>query len=100
MQLYDGLVALAPSLGARIARAAAVLEVHGAVAALAALEALPAAATAGYQPFHVVRAEALAATGDVRGAVASLDRALGLTEDPGLRAFLVERRGHVARRGA
>lgn len=54
--LYDGLVRLAPSVGAAVARAAAHREAHGAAAALLMLHELPDASVAGYQPYWVLRA--------------------------------------------
>ena len=87
--LYEGLVALAPSLGARVGHAAATLDASGPGAALALLDTLasdPAATT--YQPYWAVRAEVLHRAG--RGAEAgdAYERAVGLSEDEATREFL------------
>jgi len=90
---YEHLVGLAPTLGARVAQAAAVAEAHGAAAGLALLDAIDRAALATYQPFWAVRAHLLRQVGEGADAVEAYDRAIGLTEDPAIRRFLLERRG-------
>ncbi|GAA3225173.1 RNA polymerase sigma factor [Pseudonocardia petroleophila] len=83
--LYDALVTCAPSIGAQVARAAAHMQNGAPAAALAMLDALDAPT---YQPYWVVRAHCLHRTGaDPGGATRT---ALGLTEDPALRAHLTE----------
>ncbi len=62
--LYDGLVALTPTIGALVGRAAALGEVHGPAAGLAVLAELPPGTTHAYQPYWAVRAHLLAALGD------------------------------------
>jgi RNA polymerase sigma-70 factor (ECF subfamily) len=84
--LYDRLVALTPSVGAHVARASAHLHGGDPVAALAVLDALDAGLVGGYQPYWVVRAHCLHRTGAAAGHAAQV--ALGLTEDPALRAHL------------
>jgi len=90
---YEHLVQLAPTLGARVAQAAAVAEAHGAAAGLALLDTIDRAAVATYQPFWAVRAHLLRQLGEGVDAVEAYDRAIGLTEDPAIRRFLLERRG-------
>jgi len=90
---YEHLVQLAPTLGARVAQAAAVAEAHGAAAGLALLDTIDRAAVATYQPFWAVRAHLLRQVGEGADAVEAYDRAIGLTEDPAIRRFLLERRG-------
>ncbi|HEX6810683.1 MAG TPA: DUF6596 domain-containing protein [Planctomycetota bacterium] len=90
--LYTGLVHVAPTLGALVGRAAAVAEVDGPAAALLRLDEIEPAAVDGYQPYWAVRAHVLQRLGDVRAREA-FDRAIGLAEDPALRAFLLARRG-------
>jgi predicted RNA polymerase sigma factor len=77
----------APSLGAAVAQAAANAEVHGAVAALRLLDAVPGISVQNYQPYWAVRAHLLHQLGRAEAA-AAYDRAVGLTEDPALREFL------------
>lgn len=55
-RLYDGLLRLAPSVGAAVARAAAYRQADGAAAALHLLAELPEASVADYQPYWVLRA--------------------------------------------
>lgn len=85
-RLYDGLAALAPSIGALVGRAAAIAEAHGAEHGLAALDQLAEAAVAAYQPYWALRAHLLARLG--RPATAAFERAIGLSEDAAVRAFL------------
>jgi len=90
---YDRLVRLAPTLGARVAQAAAVAEASGPEAGLAMLDALDTPAAATYQPYWAVRAHLLRLLDRPSDAVAAYDRAIGLTEDPAVRRFLLDRRG-------
>jgi predicted RNA polymerase sigma factor len=90
---YEHLVRLAPTLGARVAQAAAVAEAHGAEAGLVLLDTIDLATVAAYQPFWAVRAHLLRQVGNVADATEAYDRALGLTEDLATRRFLLERRG-------
>ena len=85
--LYDLLLSIAPSGGARVARAVALAE-HGAVSeALAELEAL--ASMTSYQPWWAARARLLWLSGDEAGARDAAERAAGLSDDPAVRAFLI-----------
>jgi RNA polymerase sigma-70 factor (ECF subfamily) len=90
--LYRGLLRVAPSVGATIGAAAAMLQNDDPSAAARLLEALPLAAVRHHQPYWVVRAELDAATGDIAAARRSLDIAIGLTIDPALRTSLLRRR--------
>lgn len=89
---YEHLVRLAPTLGARVAQAAAVAEAHGPEAGLALLDSIAHASVRTYQPFWAVSAHLLRQMGRHVGAVEAYDRAIGLTEDPAARRFLLERR--------
>lgn len=90
---YDRLVAIAPTMGARVAQAAAVAEASGPAAGLALLDALDPSAPTAYQPYWAVRAELLRRLGRGAQAIAAYDRAIVLTDDPAVRRFLLERRG-------
>jgi predicted RNA polymerase sigma factor len=90
---YEHLARLAPTLGARVAQAAAVAEANGAAAGLARLDTIDRAAVAAYQPFWAVRAHLLRQAGHAAEAIEAYDRAIGLTEDPATRQFLLSRRG-------
>jgi RNA polymerase sigma-70 factor (ECF subfamily) len=89
--LYEGLVALAPAIGARVGRAAAVAEARGAAAGWALLAALPADAVKSYQPYWALAAHLLERMERPEEAGAAYSRAIGLCEDPAMREFLAER---------
>jgi RNA polymerase sigma-70 factor, ECF subfamily len=88
LMLYRGLEAMVPTVGVACGRIAALAEVAGAAAGLAALEALPDAGLARYQPAWALRAHLLGALG--RGAESrdAYLRAAALTEDPATQAWL------------
>jgi RNA polymerase sigma-70 factor (ECF subfamily) len=85
--LYEGLVRLAPTLGAQVGRAAAVAEVHGAATALGLLDDIDEPA-ASYQPYWAVRAHLLQRLSRSDAAAAAFDRAAALATDPAVRSFL------------
>jgi RNA polymerase sigma-70 factor (ECF subfamily) len=87
-ELYDGLVAMAPTIGAHVARAKAKSHTDGPAAALALLNELPDARVSSYQPYWVVRAHCLRETGDGVSAATAASRAIGLTGDPSTRRHL------------
>lgn len=93
VRLYEGLVGVAPSIGAALGRAAARAETLGAREGLASLEALAEAGVAGHQPYWALRASLLARVGEVEAAADAYRRAEGLSEDPAVRRFLAARRG-------
>jgi RNA polymerase sigma-70 factor (ECF subfamily) len=96
--LYDALIALQPTLGASVARAASL---HHAGRSIEALESLDDIARslgeriATYQPYHATRAAVLAAISKPAEAVAAYDRAIGLCVDPAARRFLQSRRAAI-----
>lgn len=91
LQLYQALIALVPTLGARVAGAAALVKAGHAREALAALDGLAEEKwIENYQPYWATRAEVEARLGD-RAALASYQRAMGLSEDAAVRAFLLKR---------
>jgi RNA polymerase sigma-70 factor (ECF subfamily) len=87
-KLYDLLAARCPTLGIRVARAAAILEAGDAAAAAAALEALAGEPVAAYQPYWATRARVLRANGEEAGARAAAETAIGLASDAAVRRFL------------
>lgn len=86
--LYEGLVRLAPTIGALVGRAAAVAEARGAATGWALLEAIPAEATKSYQPYWALAAHLLMRMQRSGEAGAAYSRAIGLCEDPAMREFL------------
>jgi RNA polymerase sigma-70 factor (ECF subfamily) len=95
-QLHAALAHLSPSLGGAVAAAAVTLELRGPAAALAALDACPDGPA--FQPWWALRAEALARAGDRVRQAEALQRAMGLTADPGLRAWLAARQAQASQR--
>ena len=89
--LYGGLLRQAPTLGACIGHAAALAQAEGPVAGLTALDAIDADAASNYQPYWAARAHLLAALGERKAAQAAYARAIGLSEDATVRAFLQAR---------
>ena len=90
--LYEGLLRHAPTMGARVAHAAALGEARDAEAGLAALDAIPPDEVATYQPYWALRGHVLKALGRAAEAGEAYERAIGLSEDPAVRAFLLGRR--------
>jgi RNA polymerase sigma-70 factor (ECF subfamily) len=90
---YAHLVALAPTVGARVAQAAAVAEAQGPAQGLALLEGIDRAAVAAYQPYWAVRAHLLRSLGRAAEAAEAYDRAIGLAVEPATRQFLLAQRG-------
>jgi RNA polymerase sigma-70 factor (ECF subfamily) len=87
--LYEGLVRLSSSLGARVGRAAALASARGPAAGLEALDEIDARAVLTYQPYWAVRAHLLAQLGRPEAAREAYSQAIGLAEDPAVREFLV-----------
>jgi len=88
--LYRALAAVAPSIGAQVAHAAAEAECRGPDAGLALLDAVAPERVADYQPYWAVRAH-LAAQAGRADAADAYRRAAGLAEDPAIRRFLQRR---------
>jgi RNA polymerase sigma-70 factor (ECF subfamily) len=87
--LYEGLVRLSPSLGARVGRAAALAGARGPGRGLEALDAIDSRSVLTYQPYWAVRAHVLARLGRPEAAREAYSQAIGLAEDPAVREFLV-----------
>jgi RNA polymerase sigma-70 factor (ECF subfamily) len=86
--LYEGLLAFAPTMGARVGRAAAVAEARGPQAGWDLLDVVPRAEAASYQPYWAVAADLLARLGRNADARDAYELAIGLCEDPAMRAWL------------
>lgn len=91
-QLHEGLARLAPTTGVLVSRAAAFAEAFGPERGLALLAELPEAEIASYQPFWALTAHLLRRLGRDDEALHAFDRAIGLADDPAVRAFLAQRR--------
>lgn len=88
--LYELLASRCPSVGVLVGQAAAMVEAGQPGRALGVLGRLVAAEVASHQPYWVTLATAHAAAGDGPAADHALQTAIGLTEDPAVRAFLVK----------
>jgi RNA polymerase sigma-70 factor (ECF subfamily) len=89
--LYEGLLRIAPTIGARVAHAAALAQARGLGAGLAALDAIAPDVVTAYQPYWALRAHLLAGLGSAAAAAEAYARAIGLSEDPAVRDFLARR---------
>jgi len=86
-RLYDALARFAPTTGVLVARAVAHAENGDPAAALAQLDQIPDAAR--YQPFWAARARVSWLSGNEEAAWASARTAAGLSNNAGVRAFLL-----------
>ena len=87
-ELHGVLATHFPSIGAETGRAVALAECGRVGDGIAVLDALPPDATRSYQPYWVARAHLLRIDGRDAPANEALARAIGLTEDRRVRAFL------------
>jgi predicted RNA polymerase sigma factor len=94
--LYEGLLRLAPSVGAAVARAVAVGHAQGYVQGLAALEQIPEEMRLRFQPAWVAKAHLLEMGGDLVGALAATSTAIEFTKDTKLRDFLFSQQRRLA----
>ncbi len=89
LELYDQLLATAPSPVAALNRAVAVAEVEGPAAALALVDELR---LDGYYLFHAIRADLLGRLGRVKEAALAYTAAIERTDNARERGFLEQRR--------
>jgi RNA polymerase sigma-70 factor (ECF subfamily) len=89
--LYEGLVRLAPNIGAAVGRAVALGQAGNLSAGLRALDSLPQSNVVNYQPFWAARGHLMALSNRKDEANQSFTRAASLTDDPALRAYLLKR---------
>ena len=94
-RLYTALVGSAPTLGARVARAAAIGRAEGAACGLAALDEIQDAEVQRFQPAWATRAHLLAELGQIDEAARAREKAISLTTEPAVRRHL-ERIGSTA----
>jgi predicted RNA polymerase sigma factor len=91
-QLYQGLMQQWPTLGGWVSYAAAIAQSQGPSQSLAQLAQLPSEAVNTYQPYWALKAHLLHQLGRTTEAEAAYSRAIGLTKDPAIRAFLLHQR--------
>jgi RNA polymerase sigma-70 factor (ECF subfamily) len=90
--LYEALLRIAPTVGARVGYAAALGEARGVAAALDALAAVDVDRAARYQPYWALRAHLMDRLERRAEADDAYARAIGLCEDDAVRQFLLARR--------
>ena len=89
--LYEGLVRLAPNIGAFVGRAVALAQAGNPSAGLNALDALPESSVVNYQPFWAARGHLMELLNRTDEASRAFTRAASLTDDPALRDYLFKR---------
>ncbi|MBC7971331.1 MAG: RNA polymerase subunit sigma-70 [Verrucomicrobia bacterium] len=89
--LYEGLLQLAPTLGALVSHAAAIAEARGFTIGLETLNKIPLASVKNYQPYWALKAHLLQNLSCLREAKEAYQRAIGLSEDGAVREFLFKR---------
>lgn len=87
--LYEGLIQLSPTLGAFVSYAAAIAGAKGSEQGLGYLKTLPTDAVKNYQPYWALKAHLLQQLEHKSEAQQAYSRAIGLTEDATVRAFLL-----------
>ncbi|MGV3660310.1 MAG: RNA polymerase sigma factor [Prosthecobacter sp.] len=87
---YQVLRTYTTAIGARIGHALAIAQVRGAAVAMAELDAIPESQVQCHQPYWVARGHLLRELGDAAKSREAYQRAIGLTEDPSVRDFLIE----------
>ena len=88
--LYEGLVRIAPAIGPLVGRAVAIAQAGEPTAGFAALEQIPSARTADYQPYWAARGHLLQLLKRRDEAREAFNRAASLTDDPALRGYLFQ----------
>jgi len=96
VQLYDRLLSLAPSTGARVGHAAALIRAGRPAEALGALDAVNRAHAERYQPYWATRAHALSELDQHADAICAYSTAIGLCEDQAMRVFLEARKAKLS----
>lgn len=89
VQLYEGLIARSPTVGARLGHACAIAQLQTPQDGLSLLEALPVNIVKNHQPYWAIKAHLLKRIGYRAAAQQAYSQAIGLTENAAVRAFLV-----------
>ncbi|HSO48363.1 MAG TPA: DUF6596 domain-containing protein, partial [Rhizobiaceae bacterium] len=98
LALYNALIQHADSIGARIGRATVLAETGNTAAALEALQELPASRVDHHQPYWVALSHAQEKAGDLPKAADALQKAIALTPDRAVSAYLGERLKSITER--
>jgi predicted RNA polymerase sigma factor len=91
VMLYEGLVSLSPTIGARLGHAAAVAEAEGPEKGWTLVQRILPETVSDYQPYWALAAHLLMRMQRSSEAVAAYNRAIGLCEDAAMREFLRKR---------
>ncbi|OYV05786.1 MAG: RNA polymerase subunit sigma-70, partial [Verrucomicrobiales bacterium VVV1] len=86
---YEALMILTPAIGARIGHALARSEIHGPLEGVRCLETLGGKPISEHQPYWAAKAHLLKSAGRFPEASDAYVKAIGLTQDPAVRAFLI-----------
>ncbi|EPE95434.1 RNA polymerase sigma factor [Rhizobium grahamii] len=92
---YDALLMMQPTVGARVSRAAVLGRTKGAQAGLDCLASMDAKEIKAYQPYWAVRAHLLTEVENYREAETAYLSAIGLSDSPAVRGFLLCRLANV-----
>jgi RNA polymerase sigma-70 factor (ECF subfamily) len=84
-----------PTVGARVSRAAVLSRTKGAQAGLDCLASMDAKEIKAYQPYWAVRAHLLTEVRNYREAETAYLSAIGLSDSPAVRGFLLDRLANV-----
>ncbi|MGV1755562.1 RNA polymerase sigma factor [Rhizobium sp. A22-96] len=90
-KLYEALVMMKPTIGARVSHAAVTGRAQSATAGLQYLNQMAEREINSYQPYWAVRAHLLAELGDTKSAIAAYRTAIGLSDSNAVRQFLQAR---------
>jgi len=94
--LYERLIEIAPSVGARVGHAAAVAQARGAAAGVAIMQAIAVDEIATYQPYWALAAHLYRELGRSIDAAQAYRQAIGLATDDATRDFLVRKSLQIA----
>ncbi|KAA1182304.1 RNA polymerase subunit sigma-70 [Rhizobium tropici] len=95
-KLYEALVIMKPTAGARVSHAAVAGKVEGPAAGLALLDRMAGREIVNYQPYWAVLAHLLTETGDMENASHAYRTAIGLSDSEAVRQFLQARLDSIA----
>jgi RNA polymerase sigma-70 factor, ECF subfamily len=84
----DGHPLIRPTIGTRLGHAVALAQVEGPSAGLVALAQIEATQVASHQPYWAARVHLCAETGETAEALDAYGLAIGLSDNPAIRAFL------------
>lgn len=91
LALHAGLLHFAPTIGNCVGHAVALADVEGPAAGLHAMDQLPTERVRAYQPYWAARVHLLKRIdGQAQAVLDALQKAVGLTEDPAVRAYLLD----------